>query len=167
MGTAKRFWDWHAERYAKQPIADEGSYRKKLEITQRYLDSSMDVVEFGCGTGATAILHAPKVASYHAIDVSEKMVEIGRRDAEQAGVSNLSFSAGTLEENDRFRDAGLASRRPISTRLSGPSMAWLATGDVHGKSSSAGWSPARWLPRRDRLLSHGVPHAGPEAGGPR
>jgi len=30
--------------------------------------------------------------------VSEKMVEIGRRNAAQTGVTNLSFSAGTLEE---------------------------------------------------------------------
>ena len=98
MGTARRFWNWQAERYAKQPIADEASYRKKLEITQRYLDPSMEVVEFGCGTGATAVIHAPKVARYHAIDVSEKMVEIGRRNAVEADVSNLTFSAGTLEE---------------------------------------------------------------------
>ncbi len=97
MGTATRFWNWNAERYARQPIADEASYRKKLEMTQKYLTPEMRVVEFGCGTGSTAILHAPKVKTYQAIDVSEKMVEIGRSKAEEAGLSNLTFTVGTLE----------------------------------------------------------------------
>jgi ubiquinone/menaquinone biosynthesis C-methylase UbiE len=58
----------------------------------------MRVVEFGCGTGSTAIVHAPKVETYHAIDVSEEMVEIARGKATEAGLSNLSFTVGTLEE---------------------------------------------------------------------
>ena len=61
IGTATRFWNWNAERYARQAIADEASYQKKLAITQSYLTPDMRVVEFGCGTGSTAIVHAPKV----------------------------------------------------------------------------------------------------------
>jgi ubiquinone/menaquinone biosynthesis C-methylase UbiE len=98
MGTATRFWNWNAERYARQAIADDASYRKKLAITQKNLTPEMHVVEFGCGTGSTAILHAPKVKTYDAIDVAEKMVEIGRRKAAEAGLSNLTFTVGTLEE---------------------------------------------------------------------
>ncbi|MCG8592112.1 MAG: class I SAM-dependent methyltransferase [Proteobacteria bacterium] len=98
MGTATRFWNWTAERYSRQSIADEASYQKKLAITQRYLTPDMHVVEFGCGTGSTAILHAPKVKTYAAIDVAEKMVEIGRRKAAEAGLSNLTFTVGTLEQ---------------------------------------------------------------------
>lgn len=98
MGTAKRFWNWNAERYARQAISDEASYQKKLAITQALLRPDMNVAEFGCGTGSTAVLHAPKVKSYHAIDVSEKMIEIARGKAAEAGLSNLSFTVGTLEE---------------------------------------------------------------------
>lgn len=97
-GTASRFWNWTADRYARQSISDEASYKKKLEITQKYLTSNMQVVEFGCGTGSTAIVHAPKVNAYHAIDVSEKMIEIARNKAEQAGISNMTFKVGTLEQ---------------------------------------------------------------------
>lgn len=100
MGTATRFWNWNAERYSRQAIADEASYQKKLAITQKYLTPEMRVVEFGCGTGSTAIAHAPKVKTYDAIDVSEKMVEIGRGKAAEAGLSNLRFMVGTLEEAD-------------------------------------------------------------------
>ena len=98
MGTATHFWNWTAERYSRQAIADEASYRKKLAITQKYLTPDMHVVEFGCGTGSTAIVHAPAVKTYHAIDVSEKMIEIARGKAAEAGISNLSFTVGTLEE---------------------------------------------------------------------
>ncbi len=102
MGTAKRFWNWTAERYSRQAIADEASYRKKLEITQKYLSPDSRVVEFGCGTGSTAVVHAPKVADYLGIDVAERMVDIARAKASDAGLSNLRFQVGTLE------DAGLA-----------------------------------------------------------
>jgi ubiquinone/menaquinone biosynthesis C-methylase UbiE len=98
MGTATRFWNWNAERYARQPIADEESYQKKLAVTQKYLTPEMKVVEFGCGTGSTAVHHAPRVKTYEGIDVSEKMVEIGRRKAAEAGLSNLTFTVGTLED---------------------------------------------------------------------
>ncbi len=63
MGTATRFWNWTAERYSRQAIADEASYKKKLAITQEYLTPNIRVVEFGCGTGSTAIVHAPAVKS--------------------------------------------------------------------------------------------------------
>jgi 2-polyprenyl-3-methyl-5-hydroxy-6-metoxy-1,4-benzoquinol methylase len=38
------------------------------------------------------------VDALHAIDISEKMVEIGRGKAAEAGLSNLTFTVGTLEE---------------------------------------------------------------------
>jgi ubiquinone/menaquinone biosynthesis C-methylase UbiE len=98
MGTAKRFWNWTAERYSRQSIADEVSYKKKLEMTQKYLSPDMRVIEFGCGTGATAVMHAPLVKSYHAIDVSENMIEIAREKTTSAQLSNVQLTVGTLEE---------------------------------------------------------------------
>lgn len=98
MGTATGFWNWTAKRYSRQTIADEASYKKKLAMTQKYLTPDMRVVEFGCGTGSTAIEHAPLVKHYHAIDVSEKMIEIAQAKAADAGISNLEFTVGTLEE---------------------------------------------------------------------
>ena len=34
MDRSVKFWDRIAEGYAKQPIADEASYQKKLQVTQ-------------------------------------------------------------------------------------------------------------------------------------
>ena len=67
-----KFWDWIAERYARTPVADEASYKKKLQITQDYLRPGMEVLEFGCGTGSTALIHAPHVKHIHAIDISSR-----------------------------------------------------------------------------------------------
>lgn len=44
-----------AKRYARQPIADEAAYRRKLEVTRTYFRPDMHVLEFGCGTGSTAL----------------------------------------------------------------------------------------------------------------
>jgi cyclopropane fatty-acyl-phospholipid synthase-like methyltransferase len=38
--------------------------------------TDMEVLEFGCGTGSTAIVHAPHVKELRAIDISEKMIGI-------------------------------------------------------------------------------------------
>lgn len=91
------FWDRMAEKYARQPVADEASYTKKLEITRGYLRPDMEVLEFGCGTGTTAIVHAPHVRRIRAVDVSEKMLGIARGKAAADGVSNIDFEQGTIE----------------------------------------------------------------------
>lgn len=36
MTTSTKFWDKIADKYSKQPIADEASYQKKLQVTQGY-----------------------------------------------------------------------------------------------------------------------------------
>ena len=57
-----RFWDRVAEGYAKKPVADEAAYQKKLQVTRDYFRPDMEVLEFGCGTGSTAIAHAPSMS---------------------------------------------------------------------------------------------------------
>ena len=92
------FWDRMAKRYARTPIADQRSYEIKLEKTRALLRSDSRVLEFGCGTGSTAILHAPFVAQVLAIDYSAQMLDIAREKARAAGVPNVSFAQATLSE---------------------------------------------------------------------
>ena len=61
MKQQSKVWDRFAKRYAKSPVADQDAYQKKLQITREYLRPDMEVLEFGCGTGSTAIAHAPYV----------------------------------------------------------------------------------------------------------
>ena len=97
MKEAKEFWDKTASRYAKRPVQDEAVYQKKLEITQRYFRPDWSVLEFGCGTGTTAIIHAPHVKQILATDISGRMLDIARGKAQEAGVDNVCFQQGTLD----------------------------------------------------------------------
>jgi len=70
MVQTAAFWDKIANKYAARPIADEDAYEVKLKKTQEFFNQEMEVLEFGCGTGGTALTHAPYVKSYTAIDIS-------------------------------------------------------------------------------------------------
>lgn len=106
MAEASRFWDRLADRYYRQPIADEAAYRTKLEATRALLRPDMELLEFGCGTGGTAIAHAPYVRHIRAIDFSEAMLEKARARAQGAGIGNLSFERADIvdlpDEGERY-----------------------------------------------------------------
>ncbi|MCG8562604.1 MAG: class I SAM-dependent methyltransferase, partial [Hyphomicrobiales bacterium] len=57
-----------------------------------------EVLEFGCGTGTTALFHAPYVKHIRAIDVSTRMIEIAKGKAEAGNVENVTFERGTIED---------------------------------------------------------------------
>lgn len=106
-----RIWDWFADSYSKQPIADEVTYKRKLEVTQSYLHSDFSVVEVGCGTGGTALIHAPKVKHILATDVSKQMIHIANQKKQQANIENVDFqqaSVGQMNIKDGSKDAVLA-----------------------------------------------------------
>lgn len=99
MTSALQFWNRSAKRYAQRPVADQVAYEKKLAITQRYLNPDMRVLEFGCGTGSTALQHAPHVQHYLAIDLSPAMIEIARHKTAGISPENVQFEVGTLESH--------------------------------------------------------------------
>ncbi|MBL3558566.1 MULTISPECIES: class I SAM-dependent methyltransferase [Marinobacter] len=97
MKDSKAFWDKTARRYAKSPVRDMETYQKKLSLTQGHFRPDWSVLEFGCGTGSTALAHAPCVKDILATDISGKMLEIASQKAREAGVENVRFQQGTLE----------------------------------------------------------------------
>jgi ubiquinone/menaquinone biosynthesis C-methylase UbiE len=96
--SSPEFWDRVAPSYAKQPIADSASYARKLAITQALMQPNMEVLEFGCGTGSTALVHAAHVAHIVATDVSKAMIDIARQKAEHAGIDNVIFDQSSVED---------------------------------------------------------------------
>ncbi|NCF20700.1 MAG: methyltransferase domain-containing protein [Haliea sp.] len=99
MKDQTKFWDWMAARYARQPVADEAIYQEKLTRTRQYFGQGCRVLECGCGTGSTAIAHAPHVGHIHATDISANMLAIAREKASAAGVSNISFEQADLRHS--------------------------------------------------------------------
>ena len=98
MTQSSKFWDKTSERYSKSPIADEEAYQKKLQVTRDYFRPDMSALEFGCGTGSTALLHASHVKHYHAIDFSPKMIEIAQGKANADKVENVTFEVAAIDD---------------------------------------------------------------------
>jgi ubiquinone/menaquinone biosynthesis C-methylase UbiE len=95
-----RFWDRIAKKYYQTPVKDQDAYEKKLEITRSYFQKDMKVLEFGCGTGSTAVAHAPFVEQITAIDISQNMLDYADEQARAAGVDNVRFRKGSIETFD-------------------------------------------------------------------
>ncbi len=74
MSGENRFWDKRAAKYAQHPVADQAAYEKKLEITRTHFRPDSEVLETGCGTGSTALAHAPYVKHILATDFSLEQV---------------------------------------------------------------------------------------------
>ena len=98
MNQSAKFWDKIAKRYAKQPIADEAAYQKKLQVMREYFQPDMEVLELGCGTGSTAILHAPYVKHILAIDISAKMIEIAQGKVDAEKIENITFEQSSIDD---------------------------------------------------------------------
>jgi len=98
MNASAKFWNQVAAGYAKRPIADEAAYQKKLQVTREYFQPSMNVLEFGCGTGSTAIAHAPYVHHIRAIDFSSNMIAIAQGKADAQNIQNVTFEQASIDE---------------------------------------------------------------------
>ena len=93
-----------ARLYERQKISDEAAYRKKLEKTREYFTPDSRVLELGCGTGTTAVLHAPYVGRIRAVDFSKNMIAIAQDKASAAGIENIDFEVASV---DAFEAGGV------------------------------------------------------------
>lgn len=96
--TSGYFWDKISRKYSQQQIKDYEAYEFKLEKTQSFFPPNAAVLEFGCGTGMTALNHADKVGHIHAIDSSQKMIAIARENLSQSAAANVEFEVASIED---------------------------------------------------------------------
>jgi SAM-dependent methyltransferase len=96
------FWNRAAEKYAASKIGNPAAYEYTLGRTRSYLRPTDHVLEIACGTGSTAVLLAPDVASYLATDISPEMIRIARGKLPVAGADLRFDVAGDLPEEGRF-----------------------------------------------------------------
>lgn len=99
-----KFWDKFAYRYSLSPIPNQQIYEKKLALTQKYLTPEMNVLEFGCGTGSTAIIHASYVKHIKAIDFSKNMIAIALKKAADRNIQNITFECAEITEFDEPKE---------------------------------------------------------------
>ncbi len=98
MRKPSKFWDKMAPGYAKSPVSDPEAYEHKIKITQSYLKPDMELMEFGCGTGSTAIRHAPFVKHILATDFSATMLEIAGEKVKNSNIQNITFQQSSIDE---------------------------------------------------------------------
>lgn len=90
-----RFWDRGARKYAAGPITDMAGYERTLARTRHYLRGDEAALEFGCGTGTTALRLAPFLGRILATDISGGMIAIARERAAAEGHANAAFEVAT------------------------------------------------------------------------
>ncbi|MGM0446828.1 MAG: class I SAM-dependent methyltransferase [Methanobacteriota archaeon] len=103
----KKTVEEHAERFSEKAAEYDDSKSEEYHacaslVIDRAAPGSEDVVlDLGAGTGAIALAVAEDAERVLARDVSEGMMEEGRRKAEERGIGNVEFAYG------EFRDPGL------------------------------------------------------------
>ena len=100
MNSDARFWDKRAEKYSQRPVGDQDTYEKKLEITRSYFRPDSEVLEMGCGTGSTALAHAPYVKHILATDISPGMINIAKGKADAGQVENITFETRAVDDHE-------------------------------------------------------------------
>lgn len=92
------FWNRRADRYAanvKLADAGEDPFLRRL---RRATDGGSTVIDVGAGTGRYALALAGSVAHVTAVDPSEAMLAILRREARRLGVKNLAAVTARWED---------------------------------------------------------------------
>ncbi|NDV02675.1 class I SAM-dependent methyltransferase [Pseudoroseicyclus tamaricis] len=77
-------------------MSDPEAWHRKLDAIAGRAGSEGRLLEFGAGTGSSALKLAPRVGEILATDISPKMIEIARNKAAEAGATNVTFQQGTI-----------------------------------------------------------------------
>ena len=88
---ASKFWDRMAAGYAKRPVRNQAAYEQTLARTRSYMSQSDLVVEYGCGTGTTALKLSGDAARITATDFSGEMLRIAEERRAVQGIENVTF----------------------------------------------------------------------------
>jgi ubiquinone/menaquinone biosynthesis C-methylase UbiE len=98
MTTSTEFWDKVSVKYAKKAVPSEDIYQEKIKRTQKLFRKDSIIMEFGCGTGTTSLLHAPHVKEVVAYDYSPGMIDIANQKKKYQQAENIIFEVKAVED---------------------------------------------------------------------
>ena len=105
MTTTSEFWDKISQKYAKKAVPSQEIYEEKLSRTQKLFHKDSIVMEFGCGTGTTSLIHSPHVKEIVAYDYSPGMIEVANQKKHEKQIGNVSFEVKSVEDIPFHREA--------------------------------------------------------------
>ena len=95
---SSKVWNRLARKYANGKISDEAGYQKSLERARAFFSKDAKALEVGCGTGRTALAHAPFLKAITGTDISSEMISIAQELAADAGIENAEFIASKADD---------------------------------------------------------------------
>ncbi len=98
--THERFYDYYAEESISEKALER--FRRTRDGILRVLDLEphnriLEVADIGCGAGTQGMVWAESGHGVHALDVNERLVELGRRRAADAG-HHIDFRVGSATD---------------------------------------------------------------------
>ncbi len=105
LNKTGKFWNKVAKKYASKPVPDQSIYDEKIKLTQSLMAPEMQVMEFGCGTGSTALLHASYIKSVWATDISDEMIKIAKSKASKQNITNVNFECISIDSMQLPKDS--------------------------------------------------------------
>ena len=98
IARQQRFWTRQAVSWDHGAANNPGLVRVVNQVLESSAPSkSMRCLDLGCGSGQLTLGLARAVESVHAIDVSQKMIELLRENASAAGLSNITGETTPIE----------------------------------------------------------------------
>lgn len=93
------FFDEKAREWDQRPRGLEMASIFADRIRQQVpLSTTMDLLEFGCGTGQVSLLLSPSVRRIHLVDTSPGMLEVLQEKIRDRGITNMELHCGDIPD---------------------------------------------------------------------
>ena len=100
MNKTQIFWDKHAKIFDESEKQFEHESRELIARTKEYLNANDNVLDFGCATGTKTLELADAIKHINGLDFSAEMISAATKKKNKENVTNISFSQGTIFNND-------------------------------------------------------------------
>jgi len=100
MNKTQKFWDKQAKRYDYCERQFEPVFKEIIAKTKEYLNANDNVLDFGCATGTKTLELVDAIKHIHGLDISTEMIKEAIKKKNEANIKNISFSQGTIFNND-------------------------------------------------------------------
>lgn len=92
----RAFFDEMAGKLGKDYVPGK-SWKSTAEGLLRMLTAGLTIVDVGAGDGNFSLFLAQRAKQVYAVDNSDKMLEVGRKEAKKRGAQKVSFRKGDFE----------------------------------------------------------------------